>query len=286
MLAIGVYCEDPAIYDKGIRYVKGDLTYFQSLGYSKNRLGNGAMEFAVPFVHSDELAQWQESGRDQGHTILGIGLMASICEIAWNQGDDIYSFDDSRFRKAAEYVAKYNLGEDVPFTSDVWYSGQSCNYNAIPSVSAAGRGELRPIWEMIYNHYNYRVGDGVSIPNITAMVELLRPEGGPGGHATTFDQPGFGTLTHSLIESELAINHVEKDKIVIFPNPATNQITIKLNSFNNEKINIRSIDGRLMLQFGLLSNTSIVDVSYLIPGIYFIELEINSAVQMLKLIIE
>jgi hypothetical protein len=39
------------------------------------------------------------------------------------------------------------------------------------------------------------------VPDIAAAAAELRPEGGPGGHATTFDQPGFGSLTYTLTSS-------------------------------------------------------------------------------------
>jgi hypothetical protein len=184
-LAIGVLTDDRQIYDQAIEYFK-------------NGAGNGSIAHAVPFVHSPTLGQWQESGRDQGHSILGVGLMASFCEIAWNQGDDMYGWDDSRFRKGAEYVATYNLGNDVPFSTYSWGSGQNCAYNEHTVISEAGRGESRPIWEMIYNHYAGRVDRAASIPAVAEYAEQMRPEGGPGGHATTFDQPGFGSLTYTL----------------------------------------------------------------------------------------
>jgi hypothetical protein len=188
MIAIGVLCDDRTIYNKGIEYFK-------------NGAGNGSITHAVPFIHSQYHGQWQESGRDQGHSILGVGLMACFCETAWNQGDDMYGYDDNRFRKGAEYVAKYNMGQDVPFTKYTWGSGTNCAYNEQTVVSSAGRGEIRPIWEMIYNHYAKRAGQESSIGYIAAMAAKLRPEGGPGGHATTFDQPGYGSLTFSLLSS-------------------------------------------------------------------------------------
>ena len=51
----------------------------------------------VPVVHDDErgpygkLGQMQESGRDQGHSLMALGLAADICQVAWHQGDDLYS---------------------------------------------------------------------------------------------------------------------------------------------------------------------------------------------------
>ncbi len=179
-VAIGIFCDREDIYNVGIEYFK----------YGK---GNGSIYNAAPYLY-DGLAQWQESGRDQGHTVLGIGLMASCCEMAWSQGDDLYGWADNRFMYAAEYVACYNVGEDVPFETYEWGSGQNGNWQSHTSVSAANRGEIRPIWAMIYNHYHNRMG--YELPNVEAMTDKIGIEGGPGGHGSTFDQTGFGTLLY------------------------------------------------------------------------------------------
>lgn len=182
-IAIGVFCDDREIYDRAVVYFKTGP-------------GNGSIKNAIPILHGDGLGQWQEAGRDQGHTILGVGLMAAICEIAWNQGDDLYGWDDNRFLKGAEYVARYNLGHEVPFTLYEWKSGQGGAPKRHTAISSIGRGEVRPIWTLVAKHYVGRCG--LKAPNVTAMVAKITPEGGPGGHATTFDQPGFGTLTQTL----------------------------------------------------------------------------------------
>ena len=96
-IAIGVLCDKHGIYQEGIHYAK----------YGK---GMGAIKNAIYYVHPGGLGQWQESGRDQGHTTMGIGQLGAICEMAWKQGDDLYGYDDNRFLKGCEYVAKYNLG--------------------------------------------------------------------------------------------------------------------------------------------------------------------------------
>ncbi|MCM3257565.1 RICIN domain-containing protein [Paenibacillus lautus] len=183
-VAIGIFCDRRDIYDIGIEYFK-------------HGAGNGSIYNAIPFLHPDGLAQWQESGRDQAHTILGIGLMAVTSEMAWNQGDDLYGWANNRFMRAAEYVAKYNNGsDDVPFAAYEWGSGTNGAVQRQTVISAAGRNEPRPVWEMIYNHYANR--KGLSVPNVAARAQLLRPEGGPNAsHASTFDQLGFGTLLYT-----------------------------------------------------------------------------------------
>jgi hypothetical protein len=186
VLAIGILCEDQAKTN-------------QAVDYFKNGAGNGSITHAVPFLYPGGLGQWQESGRDQGHATLGIGLMGAICEMAWNQGIDLYGYDDNRFLAGCEYVAKYNLGYDVPFTSYTWRNGDSCALQTQSVVSAGSRGDVRPIWELVYNHYVKR--QGLSAPNVAAFAAKVRPEGGGGDYGPDsggFDQLGFGTLLYTL----------------------------------------------------------------------------------------
>jgi len=182
VMAIGIYTENKEIYNQAVDYFK----------YGN---GNGSIYNAIPFIHNNNLAQWQESGRDQGHSLLGIGLMASVCEMAWNQGDDLYGWANNRFLMAAEYVARYNNGHDVDFSVYEWGSGTKGTIMQQAFVSGLGRGEIRPIWAMIYNHYVNRMK--LNAPNISERLNAVVYEFGAGGHATTFDQPGFGTLIYT-----------------------------------------------------------------------------------------
>jgi hypothetical protein len=185
ILAIGILCDDQSLIDEVVDYFW-------------NGIGNGAIDNAIPFVHDDVgLAQWQESGRDQAHSIMGVGLMGAFMEMAWSQGIDLYSARSDAFAKAAEYVARYNLGYSVPFTKYSWGLGSSCDYREHTVISSSSRGQIRPVWELIYNHYSVR--RGMPMPNTARMAALARVEGGGGDYGTTsggFDALGFGTLAH------------------------------------------------------------------------------------------
>jgi hypothetical protein len=109
------------------------------------------------------LGQWQESGRDQGHCLMGIGVMGVICEMAWSQGVDLYGHDDNRFLRGAEYVARYNTGNSVPYAAY-----DNCDQVNQTVISPEGRGEARPIWEMVYHHYAGR--RGLAAPNCAAAA--------------------------------------------------------------------------------------------------------------------
>ncbi|MFC5832765.1 alginate lyase family protein, partial [Nonomuraea insulae] len=185
ILAIGVLCDDQALVDRAIDYFR-------------NGAGNGSIMHAVPFLHDGGLAQWQESGRDQGHTMMGVGQMGTFCEMAWNQGVDLYGYADNRFARACEYIAKYNLGESVPFTTYTWGSGTNCAQFTHTVISSASREQLRPVWETVYNHYAGR--RGLAMPYTARAAAAVRAEGGGGDYGSTsggFDQLGFGTLVHT-----------------------------------------------------------------------------------------
>ncbi|MFE5581308.1 alginate lyase family protein [Kitasatospora sp. NPDC056531] len=196
VFATGVLCDDRAKVDQAVEYYRRGA-------------GNGSLQHAIPYVHPGSLAQFQESGRDQGHTTLAVGLMGALCEMAWNQGIDLYGEDDNRFLKGAEYVAKYNLGEDVPFTRLTFQQGAPGVWSKTvddAKPSADGRGDLRPIWAVIQNHYVNR--RGLSAPYTAAMAAKVGPEGGGGDYGPNsggFDQLGFGTLAFTRDKAEAPV---------------------------------------------------------------------------------
>ncbi len=175
ILTIGVLCDDQAKFDEAV-------TYYET------GAGNGSIMNAVYYMHSDTLGQWQESGRDQEHAQLAVGLLASVCQVAWNQGLDLYAYANNRLLAGAEYVAQTNLSKPVPYMP---YNGASLYVNQYYiSINGIGRLDDRPFWEMIYNHYV--VLQGLSAPNVQAMAQLMRPEHGSNDHL------GYGTLTFTL----------------------------------------------------------------------------------------
>ena len=178
IFAIGVLCDRSDLYDEA-------LTYY------KSGRGNGAAAHNVYFLHPGHLGQWQESGRDQGHATLGMALTGLLCEMAWNQGEDLYGYANNRFLSGAEYVAKSNLQDASGQYHTLPFSNYVNRQGTFTALSTAGQPNLRPAWESIYNHYVNR--KGLSAPFVTRIAAQVRPERGEWGG----DQPSFGTLTFS-----------------------------------------------------------------------------------------
>lgn len=173
VMAIGIFCNDREIFEKAIRYYV-------------NGWGNGSLTHYI----INNTGQVQETGRDQAHTQLGIGMLAECSEMAWHQGLDLYSYADNRLLKGFEYTAKYNLGyNDIPYTPMPDRTGKYRHTH--PSELA--RGNLRAVFEQVYNHYVHRAG--IPAPFTKAAADKLRPEG-PGKPGA--DHPGYGTLFYSI----------------------------------------------------------------------------------------
>ncbi|OHE97735.1 hypothetical protein CORC01_06940 [Colletotrichum orchidophilum] len=177
--------------------------YKEAVDYFKNGAGNGAIEIAIWELLEEEvlgktLGQGQEAGRDQGHALLDFALLGVFAQQSYNQGDDLFSYLDNRILAGSEYAAKYNLGFDVPFTTFTNSMGTAVD------IGEAGRGGLRPIWELLYNHYGVIKGLNASWTEQMrdhVVEEAGGAEGGGGDYGTTsggYDQLGFGTLLYRL----------------------------------------------------------------------------------------
>jgi hypothetical protein len=236
IIATGVLCDDTAIFNEAVNYFK-------------NGLGTGQVDRLCNNLYEGEpvLGQGQESGRDQGHATLCISLVGAFCQIAYNQGEDLFAFKNNKVLALCEYTAKYNLGNDVP-----WTNYTNCEKKAMTEISSSGRGNIRPCWELIYNHYS-RI-KGVYAPWSKMFADSLRPEGGGGhygGNSGGFDQLGFGTLTCTLDTNEIVqlsgcSSGVQNSKLIQWGGVANHTLWYTLN--NDAQISMKIFDYRGILQ--------------------------------------
>ncbi|KAJ5598710.1 Chondroitin AC/alginate lyase [Penicillium hordei] len=194
-MAMGVLTENQTVWDFAVDYFKsGD--------------GTGAINNAIVNIVEEPgtgalLGQGQESGRDQGHSALDIQLLGVIGQQAWNQGEDLFAYNDSRILRGTEYFARYNLGNDVPFVD---YTNGIVSHT---EISSASRGAIRPTWELLYSHYvmTKRVDAPWTTLYLNNSLEYYGgAEGGAGswgegsGH---YDGLGWGSLLYHMDESDV-----------------------------------------------------------------------------------
>ena len=175
-MACGILLEDTTIYRAAIDYhlMAND---------------NGALPNYV-----SKTGQCQETGRDQNHAQLGLEALAHVCEMAWEQGDDLWGALDNRLMAGFEYTARYNLGYDVPF--ETWTDCTGL-YNDWTAPGEMGRGRLWDIYELPYKHYVER--KGLKMP-YTKKVLALQAKAERRGESRETRAPGVkeGAKLHAI----------------------------------------------------------------------------------------
>lgn len=147
-LQIAIFSDNEIMYDRVVRYMRDekhrsdDLPYVagpsnvnsnknisSSNSYFDDYTINGLIGNVADYGYNEviknyiwENGQTQEASRDQGHSQLALGLINNICEIAWNQGDDLYSILDYRQLLGWEYYFRYNLSyyKTFPDQTSAW----------------------------------------------------------------------------------------------------------------------------------------------------------------------
>ena len=180
MAAIGILCDNRAVYEQAVDFFLAGP-------------GNTRVDRAAWYIFSNGLSQTEESGRDQAHNLGGWHAMALLCQMAWNQGDDLFGYDNNRVLRAFEYNAKYNLWNEVPW---IPHRNSSLGYSEGLSGNVRGLGQYYH-YELVYNHYvNVK---GIDAPWSRQAAAATRPEPlpNPGIHPSQVDIFGLGSLTYA-----------------------------------------------------------------------------------------
>lgn len=223
-MAIGILTENSEM----VNYV---------VNYFYKGKGNGCIKnliqgtFTDPLGTGEQIAQDQESGRDQGHAQMSAMVAANLAQMAYSLYEnnklnadasklDFFAADDNVLMKLGEYVALSNLrsgaddankegqwivnASNMPFNQYVYCTGCTCkdkNHGATHTQLAddTGRGGVRPGWEIYYNHYAKVKGLTSGFTYAKQMADKMRPECGAGdsrygSNSGAFDQLGWGTL--------------------------------------------------------------------------------------------
>ena len=139
MMAMGVFLDNEVMYERALRYLRGQSHRADDLAYpsgpprngttnrnpcnffnefSQNGFNNSIADYGYNEVVGNyifENGQSQESSRDQVHALAGVITINNMAEMAWSQGDDLYGELDNRPLLGMEFMNHYNLSIDFPF---------------------------------------------------------------------------------------------------------------------------------------------------------------------------
>ena len=243
LMAMGIFLDNEKIYDRALRYLLAlearpdDIPYKTatprrtSLKSSSDYLddynvswSDGLYEYISDealryYIYSN--GQCQESCRDQGHTMVGVGLYTDIAKMAGNQGYDLFGELDCRILLGLEHAIRYNLS---PMLGEPWepvaYStrerdcsfSNSCFYRADSrSLRWSGKKQSPDGRDNAFNNVrylaqayaHYRSRSDIA-PSRYAWLEKAYQtiiasgieDGGAKGHL--YEWKGWGTLTQRV----------------------------------------------------------------------------------------
>ena len=191
LMSMAVFCDDREMFDRAVA------------AYKNGFLVNGSLKNGCAGVtqYIDATGENAESGRDQAHSQGGVAHLVEVALTAWNQGVNLVAYHDSqgvlnygmsgadRLLLGMEYLAKYNLGNDVAYHPFYEYCNNVTKYP--DGISAQQRGNFSPVWEMAYSLFTRA---GLSAPYCHQVILSA----GDAPEKTNSDHPGLGTLTFRL----------------------------------------------------------------------------------------
>ncbi len=209
LISIGVLCDDVFLYNQGISYMKYDQTNTWKATPGETIYGDGLNEFLgylVTAVADDprgpygKLGQMQESGRDQGHATMALGLAVDIAQTLWNQGTDFYHYMDNRLAAGIEWMAAYNNAgiDDLPWHNYHYYNNgyywTDSRSWLMTGPNAGSRGQTRPYWARVIGHYEGVMGVKMQYSEM-ALQQMGIDGGGTGSTSGGYDHLGYSVLT-------------------------------------------------------------------------------------------
>lgn len=211
VISIGILCDDVFMYNQGMSFIKYDMCgTFKDPRTEVPILNDGLTEFMGNFVVTTyeseletgaygKLGQLNESGRDAGHSAMSLGVMLDVAKVAYNQGDDLFSYMEHRLAAGTEYLAAQSLSiQNLP-----WVNYHYCDnrFHYIDNRSWLMTGpamgaQMRPYWGTVIGIYEGV--KGVKMPFAEqAYTNMGIDGGGEGSTSGGYDHLGFSVLMNT-----------------------------------------------------------------------------------------
>jgi photosystem II stability/assembly factor-like uncharacterized protein len=160
--------------------------------------------------------------------------------------------------------------------------GQAGTYVAVADTQVTQPGSMYTL----DNGNSWTIIDSVNYYNSVTFFDQTHGWAGLGKPANANSPAIYKWEGPAVGYSNISVNY---SKTTVFPNPANDQITVAniYGIFNKTDVSVFNFEGKLMITSQIINqNSAVLDVSRLTGGIYFIKLQSETEVEVLKLIIK
>ncbi len=258
-----------------------------SFNYTDN--GNGNYSFTNTSTGSYTLSDWSfgdgntSSTNSPNHTFVNNGTYVVVLAIA----------DSSSLSGATcnmnYYIDTINVtGVTNPVVCKAGFSLYTApTQTGVIVVNSATGSNLTYFWDFDdgntsnqqFPSYTYSTAGPfnlcLTVDNGNGCIDTFCDSINSGG--TVFKQSGFEiNIIGPNLVTEIANTSLTSSTINIYPNPASDQITIANNNTNINKIETIDITGKTIQT--ITKNSNIIDVSNLVNGIYFLKIQTDDGI--------
>ena len=263
VMAMGIFLDNEIMYDRAVRMLRGQPHRADDVPYQSGPAINGAQIPTCEFYEQHELlgfestipdfgfnevighyihenGQSQEADRDQAHPLGGIATIMLMSDIAWNQGDDLFSELDNRALLGLEFHTRYNLSFDLSFPDQPapWEptvesgeffqrfvrNGRRFALKVNPGINcdqvtvSRGGTNLQPVYELPLSHYRDRLGLPVDDYKWTQRGRdyYVSQLGIVEGITDTIQYPQYGSLFYPRVSPGDPISGFSSDGLPVF----------------------------------------------------------------------
>jgi len=281
-------CENP-LGTTDYNYISNETKYLPMTGETNgfNSCNNGFRTTGVNALNELDLTNWTTINRD-----YYIPFWDQV--ISSNQYDDILKNLGYRFILNSSTITSNGTNFDLDLNisnvgfarsfkqKNIYLVIKNVNTNAI--TTQVINTDIRT-WETsvsISQNFDFQLSGTFQlylwIPDTESALETNPDYSIQFANTGTWESAtGYNNLMQIITLSTLGIEDVLlNNNLSIYPNPASDFITIKLNNSDKEKIQIYDIMGRLVKEVSI-SNNQKLDISKLSSGVYFVRLNNNKS---------
>ncbi len=233
--------------------------------------------------------------------VVELGSDTTICEgetlllDAGNPGS-VYVWSNSNVYTQTQEIAE--AGSYIVYVTDP----QGClgigtiNVDVNDAPTAAGiysQGSFPTVFFAVTNPenastYDWNFGDGSTIANGPSSVShTYTTDGTFTVTATLTNDCGTATVSTSVTLTDVTgINENEIDGLVVYPNPATDKVTISLPDNEASEVSVYDLSGALVLSTQTFHASTSMDVSQWTKGVYFLHIRNQGKSGVSKLVIQ
>ena len=185
----------------------------------------------------------------------------------YNKGNDAVDISGYFLSDNAQNIAKYVIPDNTIMAADdyliIWADedGSQDGFHANFKLSKSGE-------TIFLSDTDTSIIDQIAYTDQETDISFARKPNGIGAFRTsmpTFNAKNDGTSSTNNISID--------DRLIVYPNPTTDKITIQLkrNGHAIEKVEIRDMLGKKVLSYtDIKENEMIIHVGHLVPGLYLI----------------